>query len=293
MAVNNPVLSVLVPSRERAVALKFSLDSLGLARNNIEVLIWVDNDDPQVDEYRRLFGKDVRIKLFIEPRVGYRKFHIMQNFLASRASGDWLYLWNDDAYMDSVEWYDTFIDFASLSNPKEEPVVYNVWGQGSNKNFFPIVSIKYFKLLGHTSEHCICDVWVRDVAYDSHIQKTIFGIRPRHRKFGFDDDKLGDLKDNTSKTFEVLISKSHHLGALSHGVYQGKANDTSKILDWVRKSSNRGTRVGFVGLGKLGLPVALAIESRGKNVVAYDTNPQVKQFINDKAIPFQEEGSAQ
>ena len=31
-------------------------------------------------------------------------------------------------------------------------------------------------------------------------------------------------------------------------------------------------KVGFVGLGKLGLPTALAIESRGHDVMGYDVN---------------------
>ena len=49
-------------------------------------------------------------------------------------------------------------------------------------------------------------------------------------------------------------------------------------------------RVGFVGLGKLGLPVALAVESRGHNVVGYDINPNVAKYLQDKQIPFKEKG---
>lgn len=49
-------------------------------------------------------------------------------------------------------------------------------------------------------------------------------------------------------------------------------------------------KVGFVGLGKLGLPVALAIESKGYEVVGYDINPEVKTYVEHKYYPFQEEG---
>jgi len=38
--------------------------------------------------------------------------------------------------------------------------------------------------------------------------------------------------------------------------------------------------IGFIGLGKLGLPCALAIESRGHNVVGYDPSEQVKDIID-------------
>ncbi len=46
--------------------------------------------------------------------------------------------------------------------------------------------------------------------------------------------------------------------------------------------------VGFIGLGKLGLPVALTIESKGYNVVGYDINPDVSKYLKDKKIPFVE-----
>ena len=46
--------------------------------------------------------------------------------------------------------------------------------------------------------------------------------------------------------------------------------------------------VGFVGLGKLGLPCALAIESRGHNVVGYDPSQQVKDIIDTRKLQYQE-----
>jgi len=49
--------------------------------------------------------------------------------------------------------------------------------------------------------------------------------------------------------------------------------------------------IGFVGLGKLGLPVALAVESKGHKVVGYDINPLVKSYVSDRKIPYKEEGA--
>lgn len=48
--------------------------------------------------------------------------------------------------------------------------------------------------------------------------------------------------------------------------------------------------VGFVGFGKLGAPVGLAIESRGHNVMAYDTNPDVERYFAEGTYPHTEEG---
>lgn len=48
--------------------------------------------------------------------------------------------------------------------------------------------------------------------------------------------------------------------------------------------------VGFLGLGKLGLPCALAIASKGHSVYGYDIDLNVKKYIEEKKIPYREEG---
>lgn len=49
-------------------------------------------------------------------------------------------------------------------------------------------------------------------------------------------------------------------------------------------------RVGFVGLGKLGLPVALAIESCGHEVAGYDVSPLPAEYVTYRSIPYDEVG---
>ncbi len=286
---HQPFLSVLVPSRQRAEELKFSLDSLGIERNNLDVLIWVDDDDPELADYQKLFSNQSHIKLFIKPRVGYLGFHQMLNFLASEALGDCFILWNDDAYMESPDWYDIFIEYATLANLREEPVVYNTWGAGRQYNLFPCVSRKYFELLGHIAQNCVCDNWIKAVADSAHIQRSIFGIRPRHRKFGMDNDKLGDLKDTTYDSVMDLFTHSRFLGSRNVSAFRRREADENTIQNWIKQSNDRNVRVGFVGLGKLGFPMAVAIESRGKNIVAYDINPEVQTYIQKKTFPHQEQ----
>jgi UDP-N-acetyl-D-mannosaminuronate dehydrogenase len=50
-------------------------------------------------------------------------------------------------------------------------------------------------------------------------------------------------------------------------------------------------KVGFVGLGKLGLPVALSIENKGHEVVGTDVDPNVALYVERKSIPYREEGT--
>src|SRR5678815_5991881 len=46
-------------------------------------------------------------------------------------------------------------------------------------------------------------------------------------------------------------------------------------------------RIGFLGLGKLGLPCALAIDMKGHDVMGYDINPNVLQKDH---VPYREAG---
>ena len=46
--------------------------------------------------------------------------------------------------------------------------------------------------------------------------------------------------------------------------------------------------IGFIGLGKLGLPCYFTIESRGHNVIGYDLSQQVKDIIDTKKLQYQE-----
>ena len=49
--------------------------------------------------------------------------------------------------------------------------------------------------------------------------------------------------------------------------------------------------VGFIGLGKLGLPCALSIDSKGHTVYGYDIDSRVKGILESKTLPFREEGA--
>lgn len=52
-------------------------------------------------------------------------------------------------------------------------------------------------------------------------------------------------------------------------------------------------RVGFVGLGKLGLPCALAIESKGHTIYGYDIDPTIVEILDKRELPYTEEGAQQ
>ena len=41
-------------------------------------------------------------------------------------------------------------------------------------------------------------------------------------------------------------------------------------------------KVGFIGLGKLGLPVSLAIEDKGHQIYGFDINNSIEGYIKKK-----------
>jgi UDPglucose 6-dehydrogenase len=47
-------------------------------------------------------------------------------------------------------------------------------------------------------------------------------------------------------------------------------------------------KIGFIGLGKLGLPCALAIEKKGHAVVGFDVNPEVPKILESRILPYKE-----
>jgi len=49
--------------------------------------------------------------------------------------------------------------------------------------------------------------------------------------------------------------------------------------------------IGFMGLGKLGLPCALAIDEKGHTVYGYDIDPNVETILKEKILPYREEGA--
>ncbi len=52
-------------------------------------------------------------------------------------------------------------------------------------------------------------------------------------------------------------------------------------------------KVGFVGLGKLGLPCALAAQAAGHQVAGYDTSPEVKEVLRTRKLPYTEKDAAE
>lgn len=270
------MISFIIPSRGRPGELLTSLNTLELARNGLEALVWLDDDDPKLLEYQKLFANNPNVRLFVKNRVGYKGFHLMLDFLASNAKYDWIFEWNDDAIMNNVMWFDIFKDFVRQFEPSNQPVVINFWGQGEIIfNLFPIVSRTYLNVLGHFSLIPACDDWVRMVGMGAKISYDLKGIKPTHHKYGADKA----LKDETFYEVEAARSEAKKSMDPRHSPFrQLLKQDIGRIVEYNAsiescQNSLRIKTVGFIGLGKLGKPIAEAVQARGFNVLGFDVKP--------------------
>jgi UDPglucose 6-dehydrogenase len=49
-------------------------------------------------------------------------------------------------------------------------------------------------------------------------------------------------------------------------------------------------KVGIIGLGKLGLPVAITMAYKGHDVMGYDISPAIQEYVYKKELPYKEAG---
>ena len=175
------MISVLVPSRARAKMLAESLKSLGIG--DYEVLTWVDEDDPELDQYMDMHRAG-DLEVMVGPRVGYRRFHEMINELAAHAVGDYLLLWNDDALMLSPDWV------KAVENHDHPDIAVLSFSPDLRNNFFPVITRRMYEVMGHFSLSAHCDSWVQDIANDLGRHYYVPGVEVKHlREMVWDQTK--------------------------------------------------------------------------------------------------------
>jgi glycosyl transferase/beta-hydroxylase protein BlmF len=162
------MISILAPSRERIHRLGYFLESAlttSESTKNVEILLYVDSDDPQVDAYKRLgkLGKD-KVKVLVgEPKSVSKSW----NDLAARAQGDILMMGNDDQMFKTLKW-DTKL-YRAVQDYKDD--IYVAWFEdginGENHCAFPIVSRKWYETLRYFTPGVFNfgynDTWIFDI----------------------------------------------------------------------------------------------------------------------------------
>lgn len=151
-------VTFLCPSRGRPESLRKSVESLRATAFDpgcFDVLVYLDDDD-DLDGY--IQGKnpsELGYSTYTGPRLGYSRLHeCIANGLIPRAGGTWLWLWNDDAIMDTEHWdlklRKHFVN--RVLNPDT-----NHQSHATGLNVFPVIPKAWVDLVG----------WARNGANDT------------------------------------------------------------------------------------------------------------------------------
>ena len=213
------MISILVPSRERPELLERSIASLG--PGDLEVLVRVDDDDPRLGDYRRLFPGAI-----VGPHHGYAALHHYYNELAARARGDWLVIWNDDSLMETANWIEIVRSFDGKLVVLNPDTNHDNWD--IDMNVFPIFPRRIVELIGHVSLNAHNDSWIEYVGRDAGIMVRV-PIRVTH-----------DRADLTGNNGDGVYARRdyQHPDFHSDAMAAERARDTRRILDWLERNEH-------------------------------------------------------
>lgn len=106
--------SVLLPSRGRVAGLRKAVESIFRAVSQplrVEVIIRVDNDDEESIIAARClearWSPEWPIRVVVGSRIlGWKTLNLLYTEMAFLAKGQWLWIFNDDCYVESGTWDD-------------------------------------------------------------------------------------------------------------------------------------------------------------------------------------------
>lgn len=192
---HSPYISVLLPTHKRTETLDRSVRSLvDLCSDptRLEILFGIDDNDETTKQYflanvvPYLNEKSVRyIALEFKP-MGYEGLNLYYNALAARGQGHWLFVWNDDAVMQTKNWdlevekYHGEFLLLRLKTHRSHPY-----------SIFPIFPKEWHDLFGLCSRHQMVDAELSQNAYYLDIMQNI-DVEAIHDRF----DLTGNNKDN-------------------------------------------------------------------------------------------------
>jgi hypothetical protein len=190
-------ISILLPTRGRFATFKKSVESLLDTCNdvnNFEILLAMDNDDKDtVCETKEYIKSKENIRLFSYERQHYLNLNNYYDKLSEKSIGDSLFLWNDDAIMESIGWDDIIIkehDKFCVISPKVTNMEHYWNTQGV---LFPIIPRKWFDLTGSWSYIQAADSWIDILSKRLGILNNVGEISISHDRH----DLTGNNHDNT------------------------------------------------------------------------------------------------
>lgn len=200
---NQYSIAVLLPTRGRTEAMSNSVKSIvnnADKPESIQIIFGIDVDDdigqshfsteiqPWLDEHNVNY-----VALGFEPQ-GYTGLNYYYNGTAAAANADWLFVWNDDAIMDTKGWdteirkYDGEFKLLKLHTHNEHPY-----------SIFPIYPKEWYDLFGFLARHQMIDAELSQNAYMLNIMQIIDVYATHDRA-----DLTGNNDDATQRNKKTL-----------------------------------------------------------------------------------------
>lgn len=266
---NEYSIAVLLPTRSRTDALTASVTSIiDLADNvsHLQLIFGFDDDDETgLNHFRTVIQPfldkhDVTYEAQAFKSMGYAGLNRYYNHLAKSTSADWLFVWNDDAVMETQGW-DSVIEqytgqFKLLKVHTHNDHPYSI---------FPIMPRAWYDLMNHLSRHQMIDAELSQLAFLLDIMQVI-PVDVVHNQVELTKDATDPLKPKIRFEGNPAMPYDFHNPQVSARRYQ----DCDIIADHMRK----------IGLDTSWWEGVKAGKSYAwEKLVELDVNNQMNQFI--------------
>lgn len=196
-------IAVLLATRARTTALQRSIHSvfeLAADPHSIQLMLAFDRDDHTglkfFNETLQLWldQRDIIYSALMFDPMGYENLHGYYNGLAKNSDSDWLFVWNDDAVMETPGW-----DHVIKNHTGEFKLLAVHTHQEHPYSIFPIMPRQWYELTGHISPHPSQDAWLSQQAYILDIWERI-PVWVTHDRY----DLTGNNRDETFQKRKIL-----------------------------------------------------------------------------------------
>ena len=174
---NEYSIAVLLPTRSRTDALTTSVTSIVDLANDIsriQLIFGFDDDDKiGLDHFTKVIQpmldkRGVSYEAQAFKSMGYAGLNRYYNHLAKSTSSDWLFVWNDDAVMETQGWDSVIAQYTGkfkllkVHTHNDHPY-----------SIFPIMPRAWYDLMNHLSRHQMIDAELSQLAFLLDIMQVI------------------------------------------------------------------------------------------------------------------------
>ena len=224
-------IAVLLPTRGRTDALKRSVISIinrVVKPKEVQLLLAFDNDDEIgtsyfIDEIQPwLDSKGIDYTALTFDSMGYGGLNRYYNALAEHTDADWLFVWNDDAIMETAGWDNV------VRKLNGQLKILKVHTHGEHPySIFPIVPAAWVEKTGYLSKHQMIDAELSQIAYMCDLIEIV-DIYVTHDRA----DLTGNNKDETdAKRVRYEGNPNHPLDFHNMHFVRQRMDDSDKISE--------------------------------------------------------------